>query len=95
MNISDITFLCERLRDHANLHEEMRQFDDEQRNWAADLRTASELIERCSDWLAGDCSCPCCEGVEYCASGCTFDDDSPLDAERMRAARLVLFGDSV
>ena len=47
--------------------------------------------ERMQEWIEGDCTCPCCAGVQECVDGCTFAADRPSDAERMESARAVLF----
>lgn len=44
------------------------------------------------EWLMGDALCPCCEGVSGCSPACTFEDDLPHEAERMKEVRALLFG---
>lgn len=56
------------------------------------LKLAVQALERAHDWLEGDCTCPCCEGVRECLPGCTFSTDAPTDAERMAGARQAMFG---
>jgi len=53
---------------------------------------AADAIERMQEWLEGDCTCPCCEGVRECSDGCTFVEDCPDDAEIMAGARAAMFG---
>lgn len=45
MNIRD---LIRRLRDHAEAHYSVTQFDEEQQQWYSDLLQASDLLERLS-----------------------------------------------
>lgn len=52
---------------------------------------AADRIEQLEEWLLNDCFCPCCEEEKECLLDCTFVEDDPNDAERMAAARTVMF----
>lgn len=34
--------------------------------------------------------CPCCQQLTFCATGCTFENDAPLDHEAMMLARAAM-----
>ena len=55
------------------------------------VRAMRIALERMQEWIEGDCTCPCCAGVQECVDGCTFAEDCPSDANRMESARAVLF----
>lgn len=61
--------------------------------WIAQIESQAAALERAQEWIEGDCTCPCCDGVQECVDGCTFAADCPSDAERMECARAVLFGE--
>jgi hypothetical protein len=49
--------------------------------------------KRMEEWIKGFCDCPCCGELEQCLEGCTFAEDCPNEAELMRDARDLLYGD--
>ena len=48
----DYKALAERLKAHAECHSNVEPFDDEQRQWADDLRTVATMLEGMADALA-------------------------------------------
>ena len=44
--MSDTIALIERLRAHAACHDQVSQYDDDQKQWAEDLLAAADLIQR-------------------------------------------------
>ncbi len=59
-------------------------------HWATAMRRAANHIEALLEYISDDCFCPCCEGVTDCNDDCTYEDDSPTDAQAMYYAREVM-----
>ena len=48
--------------------------------------------DRMSDWLEGDCCCPCCNQDRVCVDECSLREDDPASADRIDGARAARFG---
>jgi len=52
--------------------------------------TMPTKLEKLTQFAKGCAICPCCEQVEKCVEGCTFEQDSHYAYELMTAAREAL-----
>jgi hypothetical protein len=51
---------------------------------------AAVVLQNLREWLEGYARCPCCQKVEVCSDGCTFDEDDPSGAEHRDEVRQLL-----
>jgi len=52
----------------------------------------NEELERLRNYVLLDANCPCCRENWKCLPDCTFEEDCPDEADRMKAARYALTG---
>lgn len=41
-------------------------------------------------FLEGEVLCPCCQGIYKCEEGCDFEEDAPVDFDRIEYIRDIL-----